>query len=68
MENEIEAQAGFSEALEIIAGVERKVHYLAMNLPHSDASWRRFRQRGSRGFLKAMCLPLRNPMDRKPLP
>src|ERR1700730_4955437 len=31
-----EAQADFGEALVILAGVERKVHYLAMDLPHSD--------------------------------
>jgi hypothetical protein len=31
-----EAQADFGEALVIIAGVERKAHYLAMDLPHSD--------------------------------
>jgi transposase len=31
-----EAQADFGEALVAIAGVEQKVHYLAMDLPHSD--------------------------------
>jgi transposase len=31
------AQADFGEALGIIGGVERKIHYLAMDLPHSDA-------------------------------
>jgi len=31
-----EAQADFGEALVVIAGVERKAHYLAMDLPHSD--------------------------------
>jgi transposase len=31
-----EAQADFGEALVIIAGVERKAHYLAMDLPQSD--------------------------------
>ncbi len=31
-----EAQADFGEALVIVAGVERKAHYLAMDLPHSD--------------------------------
>jgi transposase len=31
-----EAQADFGEALVVVAGVERKVHYLAMDLPHSD--------------------------------
>jgi len=31
------AQADFGEALAVIAGIERKIHFLAMNLPHSDA-------------------------------
>jgi len=31
------AQADFGEALAIIGGVERKIHFLAMSLPHSDA-------------------------------
>ena len=31
-----EAQADFGEALVVIAGVEWKAHYLAMDLPHSD--------------------------------
>src|ERR1039458_2523483 len=31
-----EAQADFGEALVVIAGVEQKAHYLAMDLPHSD--------------------------------
>jgi transposase len=31
-----EAQADFGEALVMVAGVERKAHYLAMDLPHSD--------------------------------
>ena len=31
-----EAQADFGEALVVVAGVERKAHYLAMDLPHSD--------------------------------
>src|ERR1019366_6733167 len=31
-----EAQAEFGEALVVVAGVERKAHYLAMALPHSD--------------------------------
>ena len=31
------AQADFGEALGIIGGVERKIHYMAMDLPHSDA-------------------------------
>jgi transposase len=31
------AQADFGEALGVIGGVERKIHFLAMDLPHSDA-------------------------------
>ena len=31
------AQADFGEALGVIGGIERKIHYLAMDLPHSDA-------------------------------
>jgi transposase len=31
-----EAQVDFGEALVVVAGVERKAHYLAMDLPHSD--------------------------------
>jgi hypothetical protein len=31
-----EAQADFGEALVVMAGVERKAHYLAIDLPHSD--------------------------------
>ncbi|MGC2298137.1 MAG: IS21 family transposase [Acidobacteriaceae bacterium] len=31
-----EAQADFGEAAVVIAGVEQKAHYLAMDLPHSD--------------------------------
>src|SRR4030088_1027988 len=31
-----EAQVDFGEALVLIAGVEQKAHYLAMDLPHSD--------------------------------
>jgi hypothetical protein len=31
------AQVDFGEALGVIGGVERKIHYLAMDLPHSDA-------------------------------
>ena len=30
------APADFGEALVVIAGVEQKAHYLAMDLPHSD--------------------------------
>ena len=31
-----EAQADFGEALVVVAGVEQKAHYLAIDLPHSD--------------------------------
>jgi len=31
-----DAQADFGEALVVIAGVQRKAHYLAVDLPHSD--------------------------------
>ena len=31
------AQAGFGEAMAVIGGVARKVHFLAFDLPHSDA-------------------------------
>jgi len=31
------AQVDFGEALTEIAGVERKIHFFAMYLPHSDA-------------------------------
>ncbi len=31
------AQADFGEALGVIGGVQRKIHYFAMALPHSDA-------------------------------
>jgi transposase len=31
------AQADFGEALAVIDGVERKIHFFAMDLPHSDA-------------------------------
>ena len=31
-----EAQVDFGEALAVIAGVEQKAHYLAIDLPHSD--------------------------------
>jgi transposase len=30
------AQADFGEALAVIGGVERKIHFFAMDLPHSD--------------------------------
>jgi transposase len=31
------AQADFGEALAVIGGIERKIHFLVMDLPHSDA-------------------------------
>jgi transposase len=31
------AQADFGEALAVIGGVERKIHFLVMDMPHSDA-------------------------------
>ena len=31
------AQVDFGEALAVIGGVKRKIHFLAMSLPHSDA-------------------------------
>lgn len=31
------AQVDFGEALGVIGGVERKIHFLAMDMPHSDA-------------------------------
>jgi len=31
------AQADFGEAIAIVGGVERKIHYFAFDLPHSDA-------------------------------
>jgi transposase len=31
------AQVDFGEALAVIGGVERKIHFFAMDLPHSDS-------------------------------
>ena len=31
------AQADFGEAFAVIGGVERKIHFLVMDMPHSDA-------------------------------
>ncbi len=31
------AQADFGEALAVISGIERKIHFLVMEMPHSDA-------------------------------
>jgi len=33
------AQADFGEALAVIGGVERKIHFFAVDLPHSDAGF-----------------------------
>ena len=33
------AQADFGEALAVIGGVERKIHFFAMDLPHSDGGF-----------------------------
>jgi transposase len=33
------AQADFGEAVAVIGGVERKIHFFAMDLPHSDAGF-----------------------------
>jgi transposase len=33
------AQADFGEALAVIGGVERRIHFFAMDLPHSDAGF-----------------------------
>ena len=33
------AQADFGEALAVIGGVERKIHFFAMDLPHSDTGF-----------------------------
>ena len=33
------AHADFGEALAVIGGVERKIHYFAFDLPHSDANF-----------------------------
>jgi hypothetical protein len=33
------AQADFGEALAVIDGVERQIHFFAMDLPHSDAGF-----------------------------
>ena len=33
------AQADFGEAVAVIGGVEQKIHYLAVDLPHSDANF-----------------------------
>ena len=31
------AQVDFGEAIAVIGGVERKIHFFAFDLPHSDA-------------------------------
>ena len=48
------AQADFGEALAVIGGVERKIHFFALDLPHSDAgSCRPTRRRRRRHFRRA---------------
>jgi hypothetical protein len=57
-----EAQAEFGEALVVIAGVEQKAHYLAMDLPHSDDCFvAAFWPRPLRHFWKARFEHLRTP-------
>jgi transposase len=31
------AQTDFGQAIGVIGGIERKIHFFAMDLPHSDA-------------------------------
>ena len=45
------AQVDFGEALAVIGGVERKIHFLAMSLPHSDAYICGVRQRRREMFV-----------------
>ena len=53
-----EAQADFGEALVVIAGAEQKAHFWpSICRTRTTASWRRFRPRRPRPFLKAMCAP-----------
>jgi transposase len=55
-----EAQVDFGEALVVIAGVEQKAHYLAMDLPHSDDCFcRGIPGRGHRGVSRRPCTGLR---------
>jgi hypothetical protein len=54
-----EAQANFGEALVVIAGVERKAHYLAVDFrTPTTALESRFRRRRRRRFWKATYAPL----------
>jgi len=51
------AQVDFGEALAVIGGKERKIHFFAMDLPHSDAGFvrpirRRRRRRSAPGMLR----------------
>ena len=53
------AQADFGEAWAIIAGVRRKVHYFALDLPHSDACFvKAYPAETTEAFCAAMSPPL----------
>jgi transposase len=53
-----EAQADFGEALVVIAGIEQKAHYLAMDLPHSDDCFvAAFPAETTEAFLEGQCRP-----------
>jgi len=63
-----EAQADFGEALVVVAGVEQKAHYLAVDLPHSDDCFvtafpaettEAFLEGHVRAFLYFGCVPTR---------
>ena len=54
-----DAQADFGEAVVVIAGVEQKAHYLAMDLPHSDDCFVVAFPAETRRSSKAMCEPSR---------
>ena len=50
------AQVDLGEALAIIGGVERKIHFFAMDLPHSDGCFVRPIRLRRRSFLRgAQC-------------
>jgi transposase len=48
------AQADFGEAIGVIGGVERKIHFFAMDLPHSDAIFVVAYPAGRCGFTPAL--------------
>ncbi len=60
-----EAQVDFGEALVVVAGVEHKAHYLAMDLPHSDdcfvAAFPTETTEAFLCYLRRRLLPLRSP-------